>query len=102
MADASNADTVTKTMSLSLPEIHRSLKHMHKGLELSSGQQHVRLPHAGMDIDIRMTPLEPLRPTPLMVLPRCRIDISFPPAMTVENRTGFIRDFDNTFRRGGG
>ncbi len=96
------ADTVTKTMSLSEAEIHRSLVHMQPGLVLSTAQKHISITHAGMEIGIHMTPMDPLRPTPLMVLPRHRIDITFPAAMTAKEKTAFIHRFDNTFRRGGG
>lgn len=92
---------IVKTMSLSAHEFRRSLAFFAPETA-GSGEQnlyHLGTEHKGLSIALEE--MEPFRPGGLIVLPRCRITLTFT-GYTADQRAAMLARFDRIYFRGGG
>ena len=96
------AETIEKTMSLSLDEFEKSLARLAPdvaAIRMAPGRYEP--PVEVGRVLLSVTELESMLMGGLVNLPRCKVVISFTD-MPVEQRSVFLNRFDQAFQRGGG
>lgn len=92
----------TKLMSATPAEFYRSLSALAPDLPIADGQSRFQLPAGPGLAIINFEVLPPRQVTGLLSLPQMEVSISFDGAVSPEDESAFMHEFDLAFRRGGG
>lgn len=93
--------TITKIMSLTLNDFHRSVRTLAPGLATADGQTEVTVPHGNATVCISYEALESATLGGLLALPRARVTLGLG-GLDEARRELFLARFDQAFQRGGG
>lgn len=92
---------LSKTMSASLSEFHRSLARLLPQLDIGEGQSRFLLEEQDRRLEIVVQKLEPRVAGGLLRLPQIEVTFCFEGYDAGEEQA-FLEDFDKVFQRGGG
>ncbi len=92
---------ITKIMSLTLADFHRSVKTLAPDLTTTDGQTEVTVPQGNASVCISYEALESETLGGLLALPRARVTLGLG-GLDEARRELFLARFDQAFQRGGG